>query len=391
MIIKVLYFRFIIYTVFSILLLSNTLLINQLIFNDNNNIFDIIDIEVKNSYAQEFDINDDEFDYIFDPGDYIEDESSNDYFIDGDLEQKNIDDDIGFIDGDLEQKNIDDKNKSLSELDFSFAAVGDWACKSEAEDTTENIIEQDPDLVIALGDLSYNGKPKCWLEIIEPIAEKTKIVIGNHETDSSKQLDTYMDVFNLENEFYSFNYGNVHFLVLSTETKFKKNSPQYEFVVQDLEKYSNDPTINFIISFFHRQIYSSGSSLDDEEDFREVYHPLFDKYGVDLAMAGHLHVYERSFPILYNDDDDDEPIITDQNPNFYKNHEGTIFLIVGTGGAHDMQLSKSKPYSAIGIDGEFGILNVDIRNNGTELIGTFIDNGKKKEVLDKFRVIKDIT
>jgi hypothetical protein len=40
--------------------------------------------------------------------------------------------------------------------------------------------------VLALGDLSYNEKAKCVLGFIEPIANKTKIVIGNHEADSLK-------------------------------------------------------------------------------------------------------------------------------------------------------------------------------------------------------------
>ena len=45
---------------------------------------------------------------------------------------------------------------------FNFVIVGDWDwdCTGETEDTVENIIEQDPELVLALGDLSYNGKAK---------------------------------------------------------------------------------------------------------------------------------------------------------------------------------------------------------------------------------------
>ena len=74
---------------------------------------------------------------------------------------------------------------------FNFVAVGDWDCTGETEDTVDNIIDKDPEIVLALGDLSYNGKAKCWFEIIEPIAEKTKIAIGNHELDSSKKLRLY--------------------------------------------------------------------------------------------------------------------------------------------------------------------------------------------------------
>ena len=272
--------------------------------------------------------------------------------------------------------------------DFNFVAVGDWDCTSETKDTIDNILEHDPELVLALGDLSYNDKAKCWLKIIEPFADKTKIVIGNHEVESSKILRDYMDYFGLEKQYYSFNYENIHFLALSTEMPYEEDSQQYEFAIQDLEKYSNDPSIDWIVAFYHRQLYSSGGGPEDEEDFREVYHPIFDKYKVDLALQGHHHVYERIYPITFNDDDENEPFIRDENLRIYNNPEGTIFITAGTGGAHDMQLSKSKSFSAIGIDRKFGILNIAIENNGTSLTGTFIENENENDILDKFTIIK---
>ena len=36
-------------------------------------------------------------------------------------------------------------------------------------------MEEDPKLILVLGDLYYNGKKKCGLELIEPIAERTEI------------------------------------------------------------------------------------------------------------------------------------------------------------------------------------------------------------------------
>ncbi|MGZ5491962.1 MAG: metallophosphoesterase [Nitrososphaeraceae archaeon] len=284
-----------------------------------------------------------------------------------------------------EDESENNKGKSI----FNIVAVGDWDCTSETEDTVDNIIKQDPELVLALGDLSYNGKAKCWLELIEPIAEKTKIVIGNHEVDSSKLRKDYMNYFGLENQYYSFNQKNVHFLALSTETSFDEDSEQYAFAKQDLEKYSKDPFIDWIIVFYHRYIYGSGSGLEEEKDFRETYHPLFDKYKVDFALQGHLHVYERTYPITFNGDDEDEPIVQDNNPNLYKNPKGTIFLTVGTGGAHTMQLSSLKDFSVEGIAGEFGILNIQIENDQTPLIGQFIENGKKQKIADEFKIIKN--
>ena len=197
-----------------------------------------------------------------------------------------------------------------------------------------------------------------------------------------------MDFFGLKEQYYSFNYKNIHFLALSTETDYDDDSEQYEFAIRDLEKYSKDPFIDWIIVFYHRHMYGSGS-LEEEADFRETYHPLFDKYKVDLALQGHFHVYERTYPITFNYDDDDEPIVQDNNPNIYKNPKGTIFVTVGTGGAHDMALSSREDFSAEGIDGTFGILDIALENDQKTLTGTFIENGKKKEVKDEFKIVKD--
>jgi hypothetical protein len=260
--------------------------------------------------------------------------------------------------------------------------------------------------------------------MIEPIANKTKIVIGNHEVDSDDLTEDYMDFFGLAEQYYSFNYKNMHFLALATETDYDDESEQYQFAIQDLEKYSKDPFIDWIIVFYHDHMYGSGS-LEEETDFREIYHPFFDKYKVDLALQGHHHVYERTYPITFNQEDDDEPIVHNNipnifknplfkksltnifddknendnveflaqysNPNIYENSNGTVFLTVGTGGAHDMVLSSLEDFSAEGIDGTFGILDIALQADQKTLTGTFLENGKKKEVMDEFKIIMDKT
>jgi len=286
-------------------------------------------------------------------------------------------------------------SKNLEE-GFNFAAAGDWACTSKAKDTVKNIIAQSPELVLALGDLSYDNGAKCWLKIIKPVVEKTKIAIGNHEVESSKKLKDYMKAFNLEKQYYSFNYQNVHFLALSTETPYDEGSKQYKFAEKDLEQYSNDKSIEWIVAFYHKQAYSSGGGLPDEKDFRESYHPLFDKYNVDLALQGHHHAYERFYPITFNDKNDNKPTVSVKDKvkgsNVFKNPDGTIFLTVGTGGAESMTVSKGKPFSAAKEDGKFGILNVSLEKddkNNNILIGRFIDNKKNHKILDEFEIIKE--
>ena len=320
-----------------------------------------------------------------------------------------------------ENKTTTNTTTQNEEPTINFVAVGDWDCTQYTKDTVNNILSQDPEIVLALGDLSYNGKAECWLQLIEPFKEKTKIAIGNHEVETGKLLKDYMDFFRLKEQYYSFNQKNVHFLALSTEMPYHNNSEQYKFAIKDLEKTSNDPSIEWIIVFYHRHIYGSGPGVDEEKDFRKIYHPLFDKYKVDLALQGHLHVYERTFPVTYNYETDkpgnkvdivtiydeetdtewtynraleNDPIIQDNaTTKIYKNPKGTIFVTVGTGGAHDMELGKLEDFSAKGFYGKFGILNLELENNeddgNTMLSGKFIENGEEQKVLDEFKMIKD--
>ena len=61
--------------------------------------------------------------------------------------------------------------------DFNFAAAGDWGCNSNTNKTVISMQSKNPELVLGLGDYSYKNTAACWLQIIDPIDEKMKIVI----------------------------------------------------------------------------------------------------------------------------------------------------------------------------------------------------------------------
>jgi len=386
-------------------MLNSNNIIDRNLSNDEYKMIDSI-LSNKYAYAQVFPYDEESsFDYVFDPSEYIDDvfDTEMEKFGEENLDSQITDEKekLKEIDnGEVIEKvgnsntissSIDNSDlgmKQSNNIDFNFVAVGDWDCNSDAKHTVKNILKQDPEIVLALGDLSYNGKAKCWLKLIQPVVDKTKIVFGNHEIESSKLENVYMNYFGLERQYYSFTYKNIHFIVLSTEISYEEGSTQYEAIEKDLQKYSNDPSIDWIVAVYHRQAYSSGGGPDDEDEFRETYHPLFDKYKVDLALQGHLHAYERLYPILFNPDRNSKPFVTDPNTNYYKNPEGTIFITAGTGGAHDMELASPKYFSANGIDGEFGILNISVENNGNVLRGYFIGNDGN-EIFDEFEIIKN--
>ena len=52
---------------------------------------------------------------------------------------------------------------------FNFAAVGDWDCGSNAMESRDSVINVLPELVVGLGDYSYEANADCWLDIVESI------------------------------------------------------------------------------------------------------------------------------------------------------------------------------------------------------------------------------
>jgi hypothetical protein len=124
-------------------------------------------------------------------------------------------------------------------------------------------------------------------------------------------------------------------------------------------------------------MYSSPNSCSSclgESALRDLYHPIFDQYGVDLVLEGHTHDYQRSYPIKYNPNNPSNPIITDTNTINYNDPQGEIYSIVGTGGVNFHSLSGKSPFTVSQQAIRFGHLNIDIVNNGTTLVGKFIPN-----------------
>jgi len=290
------------------------------------------------------------------------------------------------------------KNQTSRFNDIRIAAVGDWGCKAATQSTANLISSKKPDLILGLGDFSYENDTGCWFKIMGPLISKIKIVIGEHDFDPKNvsRLRDYTNRFNLSNPYYSFNYGNVHFLAMSSLIPFNNESLQYkllrdetaqrEFVSNDLFSASQNKSIHWIIVYLYKPMYSSPSQHASDELLRNIYHPLFDYYGVDLVLQAHNHNYQRSFPIRFNHPNSLSPVVTDRNISIYNHPNGTIFMVVGTGGSHQYNLLAKSSYIVTQFQ-RFGFLNIDILQNGTKMIGTFFDSrdGKSK---DQFIIFK---
>lgn len=156
-----------------------------------------------------------------------------------------------------------------------------------------NIQNKTPDLVLTSSDLSYQGHADCWFDMMGLLLNKTKIAIRDHEYhfNNSSRFKQYVDKFNLVNQYYSFNYDNFHFLGMSAEIPFDKNSKQLKFDRSYLKATSSNASIQWITVFLYELMYSSPTFHKTTENLRDTYHHLFDKYHVDLVLQAHSHNY----------------------------------------------------------------------------------------------------
>ena len=278
---------------------------------------------------------------------------------------------------------------SAAATGLTISAAGDWGCSSNAQKTVNNIKNKGPDLVLALGDYSHQSTGKCWFDRIKPIDSKTEINIGNHDDDTKKLLNSYLKHFGLSKQYYSFDFQNVHVLTMATELKYDKGSKQLNFVKKDLQQASSSPKIKWIIVNMHKPTYTSpnscsSSGCEGSKTLRDVYHALFDKYDVDLVLSGHVHNYQRSFPIEYNDAKPSKPIVTSSKKHNYNNPEGEIFVIVGTAGSSFHGLESKSSFMASQQAIRFGALELKITDKKLE--GTFFGNDGSER--DQFSITK---
>ena len=174
---------------------------------------------------------------------------------------------------------------------------------------------------------------------------------------------------------------------------FSSGSSQYNFVKNDLTSASQNSNIKWIIVYLHKEFYTSPNTCSSSscsntgstaKSLRSTYHAMFDKYGVDVVLQGHVHNYQRTYPVTY--DGTSSPTITSSSSTNYNDPKGEIFVIVGTGGVNFHALSGKASFVKTQQDKKFGALNIVVTNNGYKLLGQYYSNGGSK--LDEFSITK---
>jgi predicted phosphodiesterase len=114
---------------------------------------------------------------------------------------------------------------------------------------------------------------------------------GNHEGNgpNTKAFLQSPESASKSQQYYSFEYGDLHVLVLNTEMDISPGSPQYEFAKQDLA----DAATSWKIVVSHKPAYCAGGHGEDTAMIRMT-KELFEPNHVDMVISGHSHFYQHN-------------------------------------------------------------------------------------------------
>jgi hypothetical protein len=218
---------------------------------------------------------------------------------------------------------------------FRFAILGDTESRPHVNRQLAHLIwGERPHFVVNLGDLTDAGMEPHRYEWTQEYflgigALHSRIPVfpvpGNGEGD----LFWYRHYHRLPDPegYYRFQYGDIDFFMLDSnqrETDFSPDGKQYQWLEQQLKT----STAKWKVVCHHHATYTS-----EEDDYGDSWReastygdrnvrplvPLCERHGVDLMMFGHLHLYERSFPIREGKID---------------LQQGTVHLLAGGGGGN---------------------------------------------------------
>ena len=198
---------------------------------------------------------------------------------------------------------------------------------------------------VNMGDLVDNGEDPYqwnqWFKYALPFIEQIPVapVMGNHETYTLdwkvRRPLAYMKLFHVPdngykaypNRFYSYDIGEVHFVVLDTMNR-EMEELEPSLLADEQAWFKKDMAQNkkkFNVVLMHKDPLqyafnpASGRPATRKEGFSEEgreWMPLFDEYGIDLVLSAHLHTYRNRGLIR----------------NFQRAQQGPLYILTGLAG-----------------------------------------------------------
>ena len=218
------------------------------------------------------------------------------------------------------------------------------------EQLVKNSADRNPNaaLYISMGDLVDNGEQayqwRTWLDSIKPLSARIPLAptLGNHEMYTldwkMREPRAYLNYFDVpsngnttfDSHYYSYDYGDVHYVVLDTqlyesthEDNHDVHHPDlYDVQVQWLRQDLASNTKKWTVVLMHRDPFqyafnrpgASRAAGFDEEGV--LFMPIFDEFNVDLVLSAHLHSYRNRGHVR----------------NFERDASGPLYILTGIAG-----------------------------------------------------------
>src|SRR4029453_18264663 len=154
--------------------------------------------------------------------------------------------------------------------------------------------------------------------------------------------------------FYSYTLGNWHIVSLNSEVGVSQGQEQFLWLRRDLEEnklMEAAMRTRCTLAYWHHPLFTSGPSGGTAARMRDLWN-LLNEFGVDVAITGHDHFYERFAP---------------QDAFGRRDAFGIQQFIAGTGGAALYDFGGQHPNSLFRLKA-FGVLKLTLRDIGYDSV-----------------------
>lgn len=242
---------------------------------------------------------------------------------------------------------------------FQFLVFGDTQSGDDKDPdyslwkaTVHNAYKANPDssFFMVVGDEAQAGRSNVhwnhWFDACKGVIDSISYipVVGNTECRDLNRTHgeptIYIGQFKVppngpfnNSQAYSFDYGNVHFVVLDSQFR-EERKVRPDLLKEErawLEKDLSQTDKEWKVAIWHKPPYFS-KAYRTNNGTKNAFTPIIDKHHVDLVFNGHDHAYSRSYPI------NDSQIVS--SPNL-----GTVYVIAGRSGAKYLKDNEQKAWS----------------------------------------------
>ncbi|KAL3699279.1 hypothetical protein R1sor_017301 [Riccia sorocarpa] len=240
-----------------------------------------------------------------------------------------------------------------SELDtpYTFGVIGDLGQTFDSLSTLQHYMNSSGQSLLYVGDLSYadnypfdnNVRWDTWGRFVEPSTAYQPWIwtAGNHELDyipevgetepfkpfTHRYLTPYKATNSTSQLWYSIKRGPATIIVLSSYSAYGKYTPQYKWFLNALAAVDRSVT-PWLIVLVHSPWYNSNTyHYMEGETMRVIFEPFIVQYKVDIVFAGHVHAYERTYPVSNVKYDIVNALCTPE-----KNETAPVYVVIGDGG-----------------------------------------------------------